>query len=1140
MNISELFRTPTRFLRSAQIERDFDDDQALRDYIVTPPIAAALRLVIEGLRPGSRRHAWRVTGDYGSGKSSFALALAHLLRNPRSNAVAQIRKATDLRGLSTGPRMLPILVTGARESLVPAIARGVAEAACRLDDAAQAATFAERAREIGARGDGSALVSLVERLTAFAVGNGQSGVLLIIDEMGKLLEYAALHPDQEDVYLFQRLAEAADRSGSDPLVVVGLLHQGFHAYAESLPAAARHEWEKVAERFQEIVFDQPLAHVAALVGGALGVRGDRAPAALLAGAAQARRQARGTGWFGGGDPEEVVPDPMLHFPLHPTVLPVMARFFGRFGQHERSLFSFLLSSEPFGLQSFANRPVGPGEWLRLPDFYDYVRAVFGYRLAATGRRSQWVRLLETMDGVADVSEGELRLLKTVALLNLIDAEDLLPTEGVLAAALGDAVPAASLQRLSARGLLHRRGATGGFCLWPTTSVNLDAAFEAGARALGQPGSVAEHLPAFLDTQPLLARRHYIEHGTLRYFEVRYAPVTTLKAELARPSAADGVVLVALCDDPREQSHANGVAGSAEAKTREDVIVAVPEPLAGLRADVHDVRVWEWVLGNTPELHQDSYAAAEARRELNAARIRLRSRAARFISFGAGPAAATTHWTRGGEPLVVSPQRGLLPELSPICNDLFPFAPRIHNELLNRRQPSSAAIAARMRLVERMFSDAGRPELGMNPAKAPPERSMYLSVLHAGGVHREEDGRWIVALPPEGVEDADPLRLRPALLALLDELQAAGGERVPVPTLFEQIRKRPFGVREGVIPLLLALLLVGHAHELAVYENGNFVQDFGAAAFLRLTKLPTAFTVQLCRIGELRRDVFHRLVDLVSARPEGRPADILDVVGSLCRFAAELPEYTRRSPDLPATSRAVRDALLGAREPGPLLFRNLPEACGVRPFPEDGAADMGEAEEFAARLQDAMAGLRDAYPALLSRIRHRLARALSLEGALDRAELAALSSEVALNAREPRLRMFALRLGDTGLADQAWTESLASATLAKPPARWAPGDEARCGDELDVLGATFQRVRAIYFHAGAGGAAVRLALTRPDGAEESRVIDLAAVGAAGDAMAQIRDLLPPEGTPERLAVLAVLLHETLGVGQEEALAPVCGA
>ena len=51
-------------------------------------------------------------------------------------------------------------------------------------------------------------------------------------------------------------------------MLLGLLHQGFHAYAENLPSAVRHEWEKVAGRFDEIVFDQPLAHTAALVSGA--------------------------------------------------------------------------------------------------------------------------------------------------------------------------------------------------------------------------------------------------------------------------------------------------------------------------------------------------------------------------------------------------------------------------------------------------------------------------------------------------------------------------------------------------------------------------------------------------------------------------------------------------------------------------------------------------------------------------------------------------------------------------------------------------------------------------------------------------------------------------------------------------------
>ena len=47
----------------------------------------------------------------------------------------------------------------------------------------------------------------------------------MLDELGKFLEYAAFHPEQEDVYVLQILAEEAARSGDRPFVVMALLHQ---------------------------------------------------------------------------------------------------------------------------------------------------------------------------------------------------------------------------------------------------------------------------------------------------------------------------------------------------------------------------------------------------------------------------------------------------------------------------------------------------------------------------------------------------------------------------------------------------------------------------------------------------------------------------------------------------------------------------------------------------------------------------------------------------------------------------------------------------------------------------------------------------------------------------------------------------
>jgi hypothetical protein len=51
------------------------------------------------------------------------------------------------------------------------------------------------------------------------------------------------------------------------------------------------------------------------------------------------------GWLGG---RGLSLDPASFYPLHPSLLPVMVRFFSQFGQSERSLFGFLLSSTETG------------------------------------------------------------------------------------------------------------------------------------------------------------------------------------------------------------------------------------------------------------------------------------------------------------------------------------------------------------------------------------------------------------------------------------------------------------------------------------------------------------------------------------------------------------------------------------------------------------------------------------------------------------------------------------------------------------------------------------------------------------------------------------------------------------------------
>ena len=97
LKISELFEINGRFLRSAHIERDFKDTNALNEYILSDFTQNCLFRIAKGLEKKSGHRAWRITGDYGTGKSSFALFLAHWFSGQASHFPSSIKKAVDYK-----------------------------------------------------------------------------------------------------------------------------------------------------------------------------------------------------------------------------------------------------------------------------------------------------------------------------------------------------------------------------------------------------------------------------------------------------------------------------------------------------------------------------------------------------------------------------------------------------------------------------------------------------------------------------------------------------------------------------------------------------------------------------------------------------------------------------------------------------------------------------------------------------------------------------------------------------------------------------------------------------------------------------------------------------------------------------------
>lgn len=1149
----------SRFFRSTHLQKDFDDENALDGVIVTPAISTSTARIIDGLHPQSRRRAWRITGDYGTGKSTFAMVLARLLtpvrRSASDEAISELERLIDA---TSPPELWPVLIVGDRSDIRGAIVHALAlairkamavsrsrpRAASRKAGRANVSRADLRSKERSGRvptptlegclaalevqeamGDKSppaaeaVLALLTDATRAISSARVAQGVLLLVDEAGKFLEYSVANQEADNLFFLQMLAEESSRSGDDPLVTVLLLHQGVESYADRLPPAVQREWTKVAGRFDEILFANGIPAVTGMLAGALRPNEKLIPRKTVALLKEGMRWAAKTGWYGHGASARTLEAlaPKI-FPLHPTVVPPAVALARRLLQNERSLLSFVLSDESAGVLRWSEKSGSQNSTYRLSDLFDFLRAGGGVRLDGYARRAYWPRLLDVVESASGDVELEI-VLKTIAILNLVEADGFFAThEAVIAATVGQvAEPANAIGRLKASGVLHDRGANAGYALWPNTSVDLGKLYARALDSLGAVDPIAT-IARGMPRRPIVAKRHYIDTGTLRNFAVVYVQAVDLAVDLAVNLAgvladseenggkrleptnrlcpeADGKIVVVLCETELDRKSATAFALGAKAARKPDVLFGISQRLDGMTGLARTVEAWSLVLSDSPELGYDAFAAEEAQRSLFEAEKDLAGRA----EFAAGLSSQRrVEWYRAGRRVGENETR-LSVLVSDACDELYVSAPRVSNELLNRRSLSSAAAAARTRLIQGILERSDSELLGLPLESMPPEKSMYLSVFVAGRLHRRHEAdtsshtssRWHIVQPSH---NDDPLRFAPVFKHIKAIFREMARSQINVSDLFRILESAPFGIRTGLLPVILAAFTASRPGEIAFFERGTFIRVTDTAVFMRLMKCPGDFAIQWHPLDAEHRELYRmiagalRLNELGITKQRDEPSAIVDVVQQLLRFGAKLPEFTRKTTHLSVAASRVRHALTSARDPVDMLFSQLPTAVGFDAFVRGTPPTGAQAEGFVLALRDALDCLSDAYDALLLRISRRIAESFQSDEVGLRSTLLGRAIELKRHIGDLRLRGLCLRFTDAKLDERAWIESIGSFVIEKPPNSWNDQDEVAFAQEIHAMGGKFVRAELAQPLAAsldaAGGLAAHLSVTTSEGAEES--------------------------------------------------------
>ncbi|MYD69367.1 MAG: hypothetical protein F4W89_01285 [Acidobacteria bacterium] len=1054
----------------------------------------ALEQIAGGITDPEGGRAWSLIGPYGSGKSAFAVFLADLLSpgdSPEQTAACRLLSETS--GLEAPRQTLHrAVLTAERAPLDTLLLRTLASTLDRIWEhrpGAKPRVFQTVKSYLNGSSPSisqcatSDVVRCFEEAVDHIADKTGSGLLLIVDEAGKALEYAAQQPARGDIYLLQALAESAARSNGLPFVILTVLHQSFDQYAHQLDSAERIEWEKVQGRFGELAFRETGDQIVRLTSAAIRHVGRRpaAPAWKRLVAATAGSVSDATGW------KKSHLSQYLDgcWPLHPVTTTLLGPLFrSRLAQNERSLFAFLSSAEPLGFQHFLKTHKA-GNLYAVDQLYDYAAGILGSRLLNRDGR-QWAEIDAVIRRLpAESSAIDERVLKTIGLLGMLgDQVGLRASEETLAACIGDAAATKqSLERLQKQSLIVFRQYRDAYQVWEGSDLDLDSLMVSAATQLPSDFSAAAVLRRQAQHRPLVARRHLFGTGTFRYFDVHFADASSLLRQepVELSGNGDGVVLLTV---PRTQREASEVLKQQQTalfamsryEGRRPVVVVAPRAPGRLMQLARELAAAELVQASTPALASDKAARHELAGRLDEIERQLAEEVDRVFD------PAQSDWCFAGDRFTIASRRDASRALSDLCDVCYSDAPPIMNELLNRNALSSSAARARRVLLEAMIQRGDVEELGFEGS--PPEVSMYRSVLLEHGFHRKRQGVWGFGEPGESAG---------ALWKAVDEyFDSAQSGRLPLEELYERLRRPPFGLKEGPIPVIVLAALLGSEDTVAVYEGGSFVPRWTPSHAERLLRSPNGFEVRQSQMNEARREIVTRL-GAVLALNKDQPS-LIDIVRALVRFVGTLTPYARRTQRLSPMACAVRETLLRAREPAGLLFEDLPVACGYEPLGESGEQDVSNVDGFASALRSSLRELQNSYHDLLARTRGRLVQQLSLptNQAEMATELRLRAKQIRSMAVEPALKSFVIRAGDDSLDAQDVQVSLLAHLTGKPPGEWVDVDEDLFEVNLAQVARRFRDTEALAvgsFGNGGDVSLIRLAVTQRGQAEQERVLPL---------------------------------------------------
>lgn len=917
-----------KYSTSVNIERDNDREF---NYIVTANAKQAIGKIVDSFTTGI--HSFCLIGSYGTGKSSFLLALEQCLGSKKPINNPLIKNKGQFNGFT---KFRFVNIVGDYESLVELLK-------------AHSQPFTSKKGNIFSTLDN--LYADCQRAKTFLV--------FVIDEFGKVLEHAAKNNPEKEMYFLQKFCEYVNDTDKNILLLT-TLHQGFNAYAKDLTLEQKQEWTKVKGRIQDIVFKEPIEQLLNLASTKIStnreVSNNQAICQLYDLAIRSK--------FANDNLKPEVVSAL--YPMDIFAAYILTQANQRYGQNERTLFTFL---EATGEDSIANFSTSENKFYNLVNVYDYIQYNFHSSLTEVNADSaNWSAIkiaIERVEGLPlEESEIDLaiRLVKVIGLLNIFASSATKIDSGFLAQyarlSMGINNIAPLLGKLEKAQIIRFAKYKSKFILFEGTDVDIEMGLYNASLECKRTDDYIDKLKQLFNFRISIAKAHYYRTGTPRYFEYQ---ITSEPISKIAQGEIDGIIDLIFV---RDRDFAEMIAECQKTKGMA-VAYCVFQNAQEIIDHIFEIDKLNWVRDFYIEDENDKVAHKEIGNLIQYEKSLLNKIVTDSLY------SDKVQWVFNGEIICgIDSSKDLAKFLSIICDSVYKNTPVFRNELINKHRPSGTMSVARQNYLTALLENRNMEDIGFAKDKFPPEKAIYLTLLKNTGIHVPNNSSFDFSEPTEQ-------SLVPLWNCCVDFLKSTQQKQRKIGELADILSEPPYGIKQGLIEFWLPSFLIIKKDDFALYSGDSYVPFINKEVLDLLYRNPNGLSVKSFRVEGIKQTFFDKYREAVNLNKSELNANtFIETIRPFLTFYRHLNTYAQTTKDISSEAKRFRDVIAHATDPEATFFDQLPEALGFR---EVVLTQNPEAiDSFVTVLQHAIRNLRNCYDDYVKSVEHEILNALKIK------------------------------------------------------------------------------------------------------------------------------------------------------------------